>query len=106
MIDLAPAHLATVLNLLAAHAPDCEVRAFGSRVTGAARAYSDLDLAILAPAKIPLTQLAALREAFQESDLPMRVDVLDWECIGEAFRQVIEKSFEVLQHPTPVTHVS
>ena len=106
MIDLAPPHLATVRRLLATYAPECEVRAFGSRVTGTAKPYSDLDLAFIGPGKIPLTRLAALREAFQESDLPMRVDILDWHRISGAFQRVIEKCFEVLQRPTESSHVS
>lgn len=41
MIDLPPHHLTTVQRILAEHLPDCEVRAFGSRVTGKARKHSD-----------------------------------------------------------------
>ena len=49
MIDLAPESLAIVRCLLAAQLPECEVRAFGSRVTGNAKPYSDLDLVLLGP---------------------------------------------------------
>ena len=46
MIDLQPDHLALIQTILAQHVPQAEVRAFGSRVTGAARNYSDLDLVV------------------------------------------------------------
>ena len=77
MIDLAPQHIATVRAILREYAPGCEVRAFGSRVTGGARRYSDLDLAIIGDAPLGLMPLGLLQEAFEESDLPIRVDVID-----------------------------
>ena len=99
MIDLAPEQLAIVQRLLAAHVPECEVRAFGSRVTGKTKPHSDLDIALLGPARLPLGRLAALREAFAESELPIRVDVIDWHAILENFRNIITAKFETLQNP-------
>jgi predicted nucleotidyltransferase len=97
MIDLTPAHLALVKHILAAHLPALEVRAFGSRVTGQARHYSDLDLVIMSREKIDRAALYRLEEAFVASDLPFRVDVLDWQRLSESFRQVIERKYEALQ---------
>ncbi len=99
MIDLAPEQLSIVLRLLAVHVPECEVRAFGSRVTGKAKTYSDLDIALLGPTRLPIGRLAALREALEESELAIRVDVLDWHAISKAFRSIISNQFELLQKP-------
>jgi len=44
MIDLTPLQCQTIQDILQRLVPDCEVRAFGSRVRGAAKPYSDLDL--------------------------------------------------------------
>jgi predicted nucleotidyltransferase len=99
MIDLPPEQLAIVRRLLATHVPECEVRAFGSRVTGKGKPYADLDIALLGPARLPIGRLAALREVFAESELSIRVDVLDWHAISEAFRGVISAQFELLQKP-------
>ena len=96
MIDLNPNHLGTVKAILAEHVPECEVRAFGSRATWAAKDYSDLDLAILGKGPLDWTTVGRLKEAFEESDLPMRVDVLDWHAISEGFREVIEREHLVL----------
>ena len=74
------------------YAPDCEVRAFGSRVTGGARPYSDLDLAIIGEAPLGLVSLGLIKEAFEESDLPIRVDVIDWHDTSESFRKIIESN--------------
>jgi len=97
MIDLAPVELDIVRNLLARHVPGCEVRVFGSRVNGSTKPYSDLDLVIVGEERIDSQQLSELREAFVESDLPFRVDLLDWTQISAEFRAVIEKEFEIIQ---------
>jgi type I restriction enzyme S subunit len=97
MIDASPSQLDTVTRILAGHVPECEVRAFGSRVTWTAKDYSDLDLAVVGEPALDLDALRRLKEAFEESDLPFRVDVLDWHAISPAFQKVIEKQYEVVQ---------
>ncbi len=62
---------------------------FGSRATGRAWRYSDLDLAIDAGRRLTLDELAILAEAFSESDLPYKVDVVDWHAIDDRFRELI-----------------
>ena len=100
MIDLSPAHLAIVEGILAEHVPGCEVRAFGSRATWTSRDYSDLDLAVVGEGPLHWRTLGRLKEAFEESNLPMRVDVLDWHAISENFRSVIERDCVVVQEGT------
>ena len=91
MIDLRPDHLDTVQRILAEHVPECEVWAFGSRAAWTAKDYSDLDLAVVGAGPLDWRTLGRLKEAFEESSLPMRVDVLDWHAISDSFRQVIER---------------
>ena len=92
MIDLNPHRLGTVRRILAAHVPACEIRAFSSRATWTAKDYSDLDLAIVGAAPLEWGVLGRLKEAFEVSDLPMRVDVHDWHTIPARFRAVIERT--------------
>jgi len=96
-LELAAANLREVKAILRAHLPGIEVRAFGSRVTGTARKTSDLDLALMTEAPLDLDRLGALRDALSESDLPFKVDLVDWARTGEDFRQHISKRFVVLQ---------
>ena len=97
MIDVTPKHLEIILGILSTYLPGCEVRAFGSRCNGAAKCSSDLDLALVEREKLDWRLLEELREAFQESELPFRVDLLDWNAISDEFRTVIEKSgYEVI----------
>ncbi len=92
MIDLSPHHLETVKQILDEHVPGCEVKAFGSRATWTATDYSDLDLLVLGQSEVAGATLSRLNEAFEESDLPMRVDVVDWHATSPAFRKLIEPS--------------
>lgn len=96
MIDLSPLYLEIIKRILKEYVPGCDVRVFGSRVNGTAKKHSDLDLAVVDKEKIPTRKMNALREAFEDSDLPIRVDVLDWHAISADFRAIIEKRFEVL----------
>jgi len=38
-----------------------------------------------------------LKEAFEESDLPFRVDITDYNAISNEFRAIIKAKYEILQ---------
>ena len=89
-VSLLPKHRRLVRDILAEHLPpEVRVWVFGSRATGRAWRYSDLDLAIDAGRKLTLDETALLVEAFSESDLPYKVDVVDWHAIDERLRKLI-----------------
>lgn len=56
---------------------DPEVYVFGSRSTGRARPFSDLDLLVMKPPRLTLAQRIDLRDRFEASELPFRVDVVE-----------------------------
>ena len=95
-IDASPDDVADVLRILAEHIPNREVWAFGSRVRKNAKKFSDLDLAIIGNEPLADVVLADLNEAFRESNLPFKVDVIDWATAGDPFRRVIEEQYVVL----------
>jgi len=97
-INIHPKDLETVQAILAKHVPDLEVRAFGSRVQWTARKTSDLDLAIMTDTPIDALSMADLREAFSESDLPFKVDIVDWATTKANFRQLIKNKYTVIQN--------
>lgn len=99
MIDLRPDHLALVRVILQAEAPGFEVRAFGSRAAWTAADSSDLDLAVVSEEPIPYRTLSRLRQAFAESYLPFKVDVVDFSRASKDFQAVIEAQYEILQKP-------
>ena len=98
-IDINPNHLETIQRILNEHVPDCEVRAFGSRAKWNAEDYSDLDLAVVGEQPLSWRTLCNLRDTFEESDLPFRVDVLDWHDISGEFKEIIEKDYVVFSLP-------
>lgn len=94
--------LNTVLGLLRQHVPDCEVWAFGSRAGGTPKPFSDLDLVIVGPEPLSLAARADLSHAFSESDLPWKVDLVDWHSISPAFKKIIQTNYQVLQTPSSI----
>jgi predicted nucleotidyltransferase len=96
MIDVPQHQLFAIKQILLKHIPAIEVRAFGSRVSGTAKPYSDLDLVIMGEQKIDPRVLAQLKEDFEESDIPFRVEILDWCGITDDFKKIIEQCCEVL----------
>ena len=88
-IAVRPEEWLILTDILDRHVPRCEVWAFGSRARGAANPYSDLDLAIVAEPGLGLERLAEIREALSDSDLPWKVDLIDWANTGEEFRRLI-----------------
>jgi predicted nucleotidyltransferase len=93
-MHLEPAHLRKVQQLLNEHLPECLVFAFGSRATGKnLKAFSDLDLVVVDAQPLPSRRMALLRLAFEDSDLPFRVDVLDWARLAPSFRARIEEGW-------------
>ncbi len=64
-----------------------EFFAFGSRVKGNHKKYSDLDLAVIDLKKTGLTKL---QNEFDDSNLSITVDIVDLDTISEDFKKLIE----------------
>lgn len=96
-IDVRPDLWVLIRDILHKHVPHHEVWAFGSRAKWTAKPYSDLDLAIISDQPLSLSVCAGLATDFSESDLPWRVDVIDWATTSESFRQIIERDKVVVQ---------
>ncbi len=96
-IDLAPVQLKILSELLKRFIPETVVWAYGSRVKFTSTPKSDLDLVAFA---IPEQERAIsnLKEAFEESSLPFRVDLFIWNEVPEQFHKNIEAERVVLQN--------
>ncbi|MGY6214201.1 nucleotidyltransferase family protein [Methylolobus aquaticus] len=97
MLDLTPAQFAMVRAVLYAHSLRREVRAFGSCVSGLARRYTDLDLMLMGEEPVTDIIRADLREDFDESALPFRVDKVTWSEAPVMLRAVVEPEGVVIQ---------
>ncbi len=98
-LQLAPRHLQVLRELLQAHVPQAQVWAYGSRVTGGAHEGSDLDLVLRNTTRlsVPCEGWLDLKEALQESRLPILVDVHDWARLPADFHRNIERGYVELQ---------
>ena len=88
-IDITTEERQTVLGLLQRHLPGTAAWVYGSRVKWTSTPKSDLDIVVFAtPEQRP--QVGDLREAFEESNLPFRVDLFVWDEVPDSFRTRIE----------------
>ena len=94
-IDITAGQRKTILTLLARHLPGTEAWVYGSRAKWTSRPQSDLDLVVFATPE-QRRGVGNLREAFEESDLPFRVDLFVWDEVPETFREQIEVEHAVL----------
>ena len=85
-------------DILRAHVPNVEVRAYGSRVSGHSHGGSDLDLDLRSPEleQIPIGKLVDLEEALRESTIPFFVEARDWARPPESSQREIEHDYVVL----------
>ena len=68
--------------------------AYGSRVKGTARKYSDLDLCY--QEEIPLSVLSQIHEELEESNLPFVVELVNWQHMRPQFREMIKEDLTLL----------
>ena len=92
MLHMEERHLKIVQEILRKYPYD--FYAFGSRVKGLQRALSDLDLAFKDP--IPLNIISTIEEDFKESDLPFKLDLVDFSSCTQEFKERIEKDLVLI----------
>ena len=102
MLDLTEDHGALVLGLLQQRLPHCTAVAFGSRVSGwprrgAAKPYSDLDIALWGLRPSDDLALAHLRADLEESRLPWRVDLSNAHDLPQALRSLVRRHGVLIQ---------
>lgn len=69
---------------------------FGSRATGKAVKFSDVDLGIEGEMGVSKVTLSAIEEAFENSDLPYTVDVVDFNSVTNKFKQIAKQNLILL----------
>lgn len=65
---------------------------FGSRATGKAHRFSDIDLGFLGSQPLPSAIQTRLWDALDESDIPYVVDIVDLSITQADFKQVAEQA--------------
>ena len=90
-VDIRADHLEIVQDILCTHLPaGFEVWVFGSRANWTTKDSSDLDLAVEGAASLDHGVMVGLEIAFEESDLPYTVDVVDLNAVSPGFKRIVE----------------
>jgi predicted nucleotidyltransferase len=74
---------------------------FGSRARGDHKKYSDLDICFFED--IPWAVRSDIKEDFEESRLPYKVDLVDWNLCDDAFKNAIRETMVLIQGDKKLT---
>ncbi len=96
-IAITDAEWSIVSNILKKYLSQYSVWAFGSRVRQTHKPFSDLDIVVVNDQPLSIATMAELSEAFSESDLSWKVDVVDWASISDSFKDTIKSNKLELQ---------
>lgn len=96
-IDVTKEQLQTIKGLLKAYIPNAEVWVYGSRAKWTSRPQSDLDMVAFVDDEVTRKKIPSLKEAFEESSLPFKVDFFIWDEVPDQFHENIKKERYVLQ---------
>lgn len=59
---------------------------FGSRASGKHRKFSDLDIGIMGPSKVPASTLIQIQNDLSNSNIPYLTDVVDFSSVTDSFK--------------------
>ena len=92
-LNIEKRHLDIVTKILSKH--DYSFFVFGSRAATNAKKLSDLDLFYVED--IPPKTIMIIEEEFEESDLPYKVDLVNYNTCDKEFKDRITKNYTCLQ---------
>ena len=91
-VAIEPEHVALVKTILYRYLPEhTTLWAFGSRVKGMSKKFSDLDIVIDCGERVSSAVMANIAFDLEESDLPYKVDIVDWNAVSETFKKILTK---------------
>ena len=93
MIDLDPTALEFIKLTIRNKIPDAKLFVFGSRVTGKAKTFSDIDIAVKASEPLNFEVLNELKESFSDSNLSIIVDLSDWYSMSATMINMAEQEW-------------
>lgn len=78
-------------EILSRYSNNFEFYAFGSRVQGNSKEYSDLDVAYILKAE---DNLFKLKDEIEESNISITLDFVNLQDVSEEFRELIESQMQ------------
>ena len=93
-IEIDPESLEYIQGVLKQHLPsNCQVFAYGSRVKGTSKKFSDLDLVFKSATPVSFSLIAKIHTKFEQSNLPFRVSLIDYYKTDPIFIEAIKNDF-------------
>lgn len=81
-----------IVGILSVLFPDAKIYLFGSQARGTANRISDIDIAIDEGDKIKaINRIAEARDMLNSSDIPHKIDVLDFHSVSKIMKELIIK---------------
>lgn len=80
-----------IYPIILKHLPDVKIIAYGSRARGDDVAGSDIDIALDAGKKIDNTIMTKIYFDLEDSDLPIKYDLVDFYAVSERMQKEILK---------------
>lgn len=84
-----------IKNILQRFIPNYAVWVFGSRISDRYKKFSDLDLVIINYRSLDFKIYAQIVEAFDDSDLTFKVDLLEWASLSDSWHEKIQENYMV-----------
>lgn len=85
--------VAKVQAIIRSHLPPgYQMFLFGSRATAQHHRYSDVDIGIEGKKHVPHPVMTKITAALEESDVPVRVDVVDFTKVTPEFSQIARQT--------------
>lgn len=90
--------LVAIRTIVQKHLPDrtYKVFLFGSRATGSARRFSDFDIGVLGNTALPAGTLSDIQEELENSDIPYKVEVIDFTAVDPSFTKIATRHIQYL----------
>ena len=86
MINISEKHLAIIKSILEKY--NYSFYLFGSRITNKIKRFSEVDLFYIVD--IPAKDISQLEEEFENSDLPYKVDLVDYNKCDPEFQHIMK----------------
>lgn len=97
MIDLAWEVQREVVSILGKYLGAMTVYLVGSRARGRTKPYADIDLLVMNDDPLTPQTRALLRYAFEESNIPFKVDIIENATITESFRKRLHRDCKAIE---------
>ena len=91
MINLNTKYISILNQIFDTYCKNAEIWAYGSRVNGDCHNGSDLDLVVVSYNE-PGKNLSELKQLINESDIPILVDISEFDALPKSFQNEIQRN--------------